>query len=79
MSATKEAGYVFLGEQIKAARERAGLTQRELAARTSITAVWLCNIEKGKRPVGLQTLMELAYSTGHELKMTLVPKKKGTA
>jgi len=78
-SPTSESGYAELGAEIKAARERAGLTQRELAERTSISEVHLCSVEKGKSQVSLETLRQLAFSSGCHVKISLVPGTRAWA
>ncbi len=50
-----------LGERIQQARERQGLTQRDLAARTGLSQQYLSLLERGDRTnPTLDTLMVLA-------------------
>lgn len=49
-----------LGEQIKAERRRAGLSQEALADRLSVTRVQLGNYEKGKSAIPVNILTEIA-------------------
>jgi len=49
---------------IKAWREYRGLTQDELAARSSISKAYLCQIETGKRAGTIKTLRAIAAALG---------------
>src|ERR671936_872818 len=49
---------VALGERLKAAREQAGLSQRQLAF-PGCSAVYISRIERGERVPSLQLLREL--------------------
>jgi transcriptional regulator with XRE-family HTH domain len=52
---------------LKQARRRAGLSQRELAARTGIGQAVIGRIEAGTTSPRLETLERLLRATGHEL------------
>src|SRR5437867_12722441 len=57
---------VGLGERLKEARERAGLSQRQLAF-PGCSAVYISRIERGERVPSLQLLRELGRRLGaHE-------------
>jgi transcriptional regulator with XRE-family HTH domain len=52
-----------VGERLKAARMRAGLSQKELAARTGINHRHISSIEKGDTPdPRLSSLCKLAHA-----------------
>ena len=54
----------LLGRNLKAARRRAGLSQRELAERTGITLGRLVQIEGGISDPDLQIIDSLAKAVG---------------
>ena len=58
---------------LRQAREAAGLSQRELSARTGITQAHLSKIEKGSVDPGISTLIDVARAL--DLEVVLVPKK----
>jgi transcriptional regulator with XRE-family HTH domain len=45
--------YAAIREQLRSARENAGLTQRELATRLHVPHSWVAKIESGERRVDL--------------------------
>ena len=49
-----------IGKRIRALRDKAGLSQREQARRLKITAVYLCNIERGRHKPSLRMLEKIA-------------------
>lgn len=49
-----------LGQKIRLARQRAGLTQEDLAARVSRTPESISNIERGQQEPGIKTVQSLA-------------------
>lgn len=51
---------VSVGQRIKLARQRSGLTQEDLAAQISRTAESISNIERGLQEPGLRTIQSLA-------------------
>lgn len=53
-----------LGRNLKAARVRAGLTQRELAIRAGVALAFLAQIESGVCDADLQRLGALAKAVG---------------
>jgi transcriptional regulator with XRE-family HTH domain len=53
-----------IGETLETERKRQGLTLRELAARTGVSASLLCSIEKGRVNPSVATLYELATQLG---------------
>jgi transcriptional regulator with XRE-family HTH domain len=54
--------YVALGEVVRTHRERAGLTQGELARRVGMTRTSITNIESGRQKVQLHTLYDIAHA-----------------
>ena len=58
---------------LKAARERAGISQTELSRRAGTPQTHLSKIENGKTDVRASTLIELARSMGHEV--ILIPHR----
>jgi transcriptional regulator with XRE-family HTH domain len=53
-----------LGQKIRLARQRAGLTQEDLAARISRTPESISNIERGLQEPGIKTIQRLAKALG---------------
>lgn len=56
-----------VGQMIADIREKEGLTQRELGARSDNQAPHISRIEKGKYSVGLDTLASIGYAMGYRL------------
>lgn len=54
-----EIDYTAIGKRIQKARKKKRMTQRELAENVDISASHLSNIERGKKPVGLLTLLKI--------------------
>lgn len=52
--------YVSLGKQVRLCREKAQLTQGELARRVGMTRTSITNIETGRQKVQLHTLYQVA-------------------
>ena len=53
------------GRRIRDLREAHGLSQKELAARAGVDRIYLCRIEKGRRPgVHAVTIVQLAAVLG---------------
>ena len=59
--------YTHFGEKLKKGREKAGLTQEQLAVIVPINRTYLSEIETGKRQVSLH----LAYRLAKALALTL--------
>lgn len=53
-----------LGQKIRIARQRAGLTQEDLAGRISRTSESISNIERGLQEPGIKTVQSLAAVLG---------------
>lgn len=62
---------------VKEARARAGLTQRQLAARAGVRQPVIAAYEAGKRQPSLPTLRRLLHAAGFELDTALRPVRRG--
>jgi transcriptional regulator with XRE-family HTH domain len=60
-------------KEIKIAREKKGLSQRELSSRSGVPQSHISRIEKGSIDLRLSSLIELARAL--ELELTFVPRK----
>jgi ribosome-binding protein aMBF1 (putative translation factor) len=60
-----------LRREMKAARRRAGLSQRELAERMRTTQSVIARLEQGKRSPNIKTLRRMAEVTGSRLVIRL--------
>jgi uncharacterized protein len=65
---TKSAGAV-----LRDARERARLSQTDVARRSGIAQSVISAYESGRREPGVRTLARLVKATGHELELDVVP------
>lgn len=59
------------GQLLRGARERAGLTQSDLARRAGVAQSVVSAYEAGKREPSLPTLSRLITATGHQLAINL--------
>ncbi len=59
---------------ITSARERAGLTQQQLAARAGTSQSAVARLEAGQGNPGVDTIQRLVEAAGLELRLTLVPR-----
>lgn len=59
------------GDLLRASRERAGLTQRELADRAGVAQSVISAYESGRRQPSLPMLARLVQATGHDLRFEL--------
>ena len=64
---------VEVGEKVRDAREAAGLTQRDLAARMSTSQAAVARLEAGGTSATLATLHKAAAATGMTVTVDLVP------
>lgn len=55
-----DALYVAVGQNIRKAREKRGLTQAELASAVSLTRTSITNVERGRQRLLLHTLCDIA-------------------
>jgi HTH-type transcriptional regulator / antitoxin HipB len=74
---------VAIGEQIAAARARAGLTQAQLAEVTGLRQPGIADYERGEREPGRDVLERIAAATGHRLeyrpavvRLVAMPKRR---
>jgi transcriptional regulator with XRE-family HTH domain len=61
------------GDFIRAARERAGITQAALAVRAGTSQATISRLECGQRSVGLETLQRLLLVMGERLELSATP------
>jgi len=62
-----------IGDRIRAARLRAGLTQAELAAKIGRSKTYVTNLENGNRAVKASALQDIAAATGTSVLALLEP------
>lgn len=61
------------GDVLREARERAQLSQTDVARRSGIAQSVISAYESGRREPGVRTLARLVKATGHELELDVVP------
>jgi transcriptional regulator with XRE-family HTH domain len=61
----------LIAEELSRARQRAGLSQRELARQAGLTQAAISRLESGSRLPRLETLLALAEASGHVLEIRL--------
>lgn len=66
---------VLFGSNFRAARQKAGLTQRDVEARTGIKQHYVSQIESGKQNPTLGTMAALAWSVGRDVIALLRPPR----
>ena len=65
-----------IGDQMRSIREALGMTQEQLAERSSLTQSMIAEIENGKRPnLNLSTIRKLAEGLSCEPIVQILPKK----
>ncbi|MEE3110132.1 MAG: helix-turn-helix transcriptional regulator [Pseudomonadota bacterium] len=69
----------FIAEELSKARQRAQLSQREVAARAGLTQAAISRLESGDRLPRLETLLALAEATDHVLELRLKRPRRGSA
>jgi transcriptional regulator with XRE-family HTH domain len=69
----------FLALEVAKARDRAGLSQAELARRMNTTQSTIARLESGRGRPSTRTLDRFAKATGHRLKISFepVPGRRG--
>ena len=67
--------YREVRELVIAARDRAGLTQKELAAKSGLTQANISNIEKGTTRPTIDSLKKIADATGRRLVIQFVDRE----
>ena len=70
---TEDAGTA--GRLLRAARERARLSQRALAERAGVTQPVIAAYESGRRQPSLPMLLRLVHATGHRIDLGLRPRR----
>src|ERR1041384_1309809 len=65
--------------EVAKARQRAGLSQAELAKRMKTTQSTIARLEGGRGLPSTRTLSRYAKATGHRLKISFEPLKKSRA
>lgn len=73
-----EEEFALMAEVTKA-RLRSGLTQEQLAKRMKTTQSTVARLESGRGKPSTRTLARFASATGHRLKISFEPVKKGSA
>jgi transcriptional regulator with XRE-family HTH domain len=68
---------VLIADEVSRARQRAGLSQRELATRAGLTQAAVSRLESGDRLPRLETLLALAEAAGHVLEIRLKRPRGG--
>jgi transcriptional regulator with XRE-family HTH domain len=63
--------------EVAKARRRAGLSQAELAKRMKTTQSTIARLESGRGLPSTRTLSRYAKATGHRLKISFEPLKRG--
>ena len=66
----------LLGVNFARAREKAGLTQKELSEKTGIYQADISKMERGKGNPSLQTIQRLAEGVGVQLRIEFLPKEE---
>lgn len=61
----------LIAEELSRARQRAGLSQREMARQAGLTQAAISRLESGARLPRLETLLSLAAASGHVLEIRL--------
>ncbi len=61
-----------IGEQLKAERRRAGLTQEQLADRIGTKKSFISRVEKGRADIQLSTLVKLFNGLGRQISVRVI-------
>jgi DNA-binding XRE family transcriptional regulator len=67
---------IIFGENVKAARERHGMSQREFSEQTGFTQQYLSLVETGQKNLTLRTMMTLAQAVGEMVSEMLRPRSE---
>ena len=70
-----EAKLVEIGETIRAARERVGISQAKLAETIEMQRENYIRVEKGRANVTVETLVRVAEGLGLDVKVTFVRRR----
>jgi transcriptional regulator with XRE-family HTH domain len=60
----KEPGLKQFGDRVRALRQKAGLSQEDLAARAGIHRTYIGGVERGERNLGLLNVLRIANALG---------------
>ena len=71
--------YALAADLLRSAREKAGLSQAEFAARVGVPRTMVSAYERGVRQATLPTLQRLLQAVGYELQLVLVPTEPDEA
>ncbi|MBV8891948.1 MAG: helix-turn-helix transcriptional regulator [Acidobacteria bacterium] len=64
---------IEFGRSLRAAREHAGLSQADVAARLDVTQPYVSHVERGQRNVTLSTIGAFARAVGCTFSIMLTP------
>ena len=67
-----ECNAFIIGEQLKAERFRAGLTQEALAVRIGTKKSFISRVEKGKADIQISTLVKLFNGLGRQVSVRII-------
>lgn len=62
----------IIGEQLKAERMKAGLTQEQLAVKTGTKKSYISRIENGHTNIQLSTLFKIFQALGRKISLTII-------
>ncbi len=62
----------ILGEQLKAERKKAGLTQEQLADKIGTKKSYISRVENGHTDIQLSTLFKIFQGLGRKLSLTVI-------
>jgi DNA-binding XRE family transcriptional regulator len=65
-----------VSEQLRALREKKGMTQQQLADKVAMKREAVARIEKGKQNLTIGTIEHLASVMGHDVQVRLVPASR---
>jgi transcriptional regulator with XRE-family HTH domain len=75
LAAEQDLLYRMIGDRIREARERSGMTQTALAGKLTLSRVSIVNIEKGRQRAPLHVLWQIAELVNIELTV-LIPRQR---
>ena len=68
----KGKGVMSFGTQLRLARKRKGLTQKELAEKIGTKQTYIAQLERGRRNITLATIEKYARACGKRIAITLI-------
>jgi transcriptional regulator with XRE-family HTH domain len=66
-----------LGEVLRSARQRRGMTLRDLAQKLEVKHPRIVQLEKAETAIELQTLTRHAEALGYEIRLEFIPREGG--